>query len=203
MFRKIVILMAVGMFLALAAVGLRAQDVIMGSAETINKGNLKIGVYPTVLFAKNGGDSIWGGAGRLGYGLADRFDIEAKAGFFKGLSYFGVEAEYWLVQGRSINASVAVGGHMTNWRASADSSGLDTRLLLSTTPVANLEIYGGFKMAFDKYKNSDLSYTAAHLVPGIEYRLSADLDFMAEVGIALNDNSRSYASIGLSLYLLR
>ena len=89
------------------------------------------------------------------------------------------------------------------WRPAADSSGLDTRLLLSTTPVANLEIYGGFKMAFDKYKNSDYSYTMAHLVPGIEYRLSADLDFLAEVGIALNDKSRSYASVGLSLYLLR
>jgi len=204
MFKKIVMLMAAVMFLAMAAVELRAQDVIMGSAETINKGNIKIGVYPTVLFGKNGGDSIWGGAGRLGYGLADRFDIEAKAGFFKGLNYFGVEAEYWFLQGRSINASVALGGHMTNRQGSAaDTSGIDTRLLLSTTPVANLEIYGGFKMAFDKYNNSDLSYTTAHLVPGIEYRLSADLDFQAEVGIGLNDNSRSYVSVGLSLYLLR
>jgi hypothetical protein len=203
MFKKIVMHMFAVMILAMAAVELRAQDVIMGSAETINKGNIKIGVYPTVLFGKNGGDSISGGAGRLGFGLAERFDIEAKAGFFKGLNYFGVEAEYWLVQGRSINASVALGGHMTDLRGSADSSGLDTRLLLSTTPVANLEIYGGFKMAFDKYKNSDYSYTMAHLVPGIEYRLSADLDFLAEVGIALNDKSRSYASVGLSLYLLR
>jgi hypothetical protein len=203
MFKKIVMFMVAVMFLAAAAVELRAQDVIMGSAETINKGNLKIGVYPTVLFGKNGNNSIWGGAGRLGFGLADRFDIEAKAGFFKGLNYFGVEAEYWLVQGRSINASVALGGHMTNRRGSADSSGIDTRLLLSTTPVANLEFYGGFKMAFDQYKNMNAGYTTAHLVPGIEYRLSADLDFLAEVGIALNNNSSSYASVGLSLYLLR
>jgi len=42
-----------------------------------------------------------------------------------------------------------------------------------------------------------------HLVPGIEYRLSDDLDFLAEFGIALNDDSRSYASVGLALYLMR
>jgi hypothetical protein len=40
-------------------------------------------------------------------------------------------------------------------------------------------------------------------VPGLEYRISDDLDFLAEFGIALNENSRSYASVGLSLYLLR
>jgi len=203
MFRKIAILMAAGMLLAAAAVEVRAQDVIMGSAETINKGNLKIGVFPTVLFGKNGGDSIWGGAGRFGYGITERFDIEAKAGIFKGINYFGADVEYWFVQGRSINVSAALGAHMTNWRGSSDSSGIDTTLLLSTTPVGNLEIYGGFKMAFDKFKNADSGFTMAHLVPGIEYRLNADLDFLVEVGIALNDNSRSYASVGLSLYILR
>ena len=48
-----------------------------------------------------------------------------------------------------------------------------------------------------------MNYTLLHLVPGIEYRLSDDLDFLAEVGIALNDNARSYASVGLAMYLMR
>ena len=40
-----------------------------------------------------------------------------------------------------------------------------------------------------------------HLVPGLEYRLGSDLDFLAEFGLALNDDSRSYVSVGLALYL--
>ncbi|MCX6556707.1 MAG: hypothetical protein NTW95_04645, partial [Candidatus Aminicenantes bacterium] len=84
-----------------------------------------------------------------------------------------------------------------------DSSGIDTALIASTAPAKNLEIYGGLKLAFDSVKNTDLNFTLVHLVPGIEYRISADLDFLAEVGIALNADASSYASVGLALYLLR
>jgi hypothetical protein len=90
---------------------------------------------------------------------------------------------------------------MTDYQARADSSGIDTSLLFSTSPVKQLELYGGLKLAFDSFKNSDPNVTLAHLVPGLEYRLGPDLDFMAEFGIALNENSRSYASVGLALYL--
>jgi hypothetical protein len=173
----------------------------MNSAETINQGNFKLAFFPTVLLGKNGGDSVWGVAGRFGYGLTTRFDIEAKAATFKGLNYFGVEAEYWLVQGGNANVSVALGAHMTEVGVGADSSGIDTSLLFSARPTGNLELYGGLKFAFDSVKNSDQNFTLAHLVPGLEYRLSADLDFLAEFGIALNDNSRSYFSVGLALYI--
>jgi hypothetical protein len=201
--RTIVVILAATVFLVAAAAEVSAQDVLMNSAETINQGNIKLALFPTVLFGKNGGDSVWGVAGRLGYGLTPRFDIEAKAAIFKDLRYFGVEAEYWLVQGRNANVSVALGAHMTDSQGGADSSGLDTSLLFSTKPAERLELYGGLKFAFDSVKNSDQNFTLAHLVPGLEYRISADLDFLAEFGIALNDNSRSYISVGLALYLLR
>ena len=58
-------------------------------------------------------------------------------------------------------------------------------------------------LSFDSVKNSDVNSTLVHVVPGIEYRISDDVDFLAEVGIALNDDSRSYASVGLAFYLLR
>ena len=199
--KRIVILLAAAMFFVMAAVNVAAQDVVMNSAETINQGNFKLAIFPTVLFGKNGGDSLTGVAGRFGYGFTSRFDVEAVAATFKGLSYFGVAAEYWLIQGRNANVSVALGGHLTNRGGGADSSGIDTTLLFSTSPVDRLELYGGLKFAFDKFKNSNNSYTMAHIVPGIEYRLSADLDFLAEVGIALNDNSRSYASVGFAFYI--
>ena len=200
MFKTIVVFMAATMFLVIPAAEVSAQDVLMNSAETINQGNFKLALFPTVLFGRNGGDSLWGLAGRVGYGLTPRFDIEAKGAFFKGLNYFGVDVEYWLVKGGSINVSVALGGHLTDSKGGADRSGIDTALLVSTSPVRSLELYGGFKLAFDKIKNADNNFTRAHIVPGLEYRISESIDFLAEFGIALNDNTRSYASAGLAFY---
>jgi hypothetical protein len=202
MLKKITIIMATALLLLAVAVPVSAQQVLMNSAETINKGNLKLAVFPTVLFGKNGGDSVWGVAGRFGYGLTSSLDIEAKAGFFKGLNYFGVDLEYWFLKGKNFNVSAALGGHMTDYSGGGDSKGIDAALLASTRPAKKLEIYGGLMAAFDSIKNGD-NYTLLHLVPGIEYRISDDLDFLAEVGIALNDNARSYASVGLALYLMR
>jgi len=150
--KKIMIILVAAMFLA-AAVQLSAQQVLMNSAETINKGNLKLAVFPTVLFGKNGGDSVWGVAGRFGYGLTSNLDIEAKAAFFKGLKYFGVDIEYWLLKGENFNVSAALGGHMTDYKGAGDSSGIDAALLASTKPVKNLEIYGGIMLSFDSLKN--------------------------------------------------
>jgi hypothetical protein len=177
MLKKIVIILAATVSLVAAAAEVSAQDVLMNSAETINQGNIKLALFPTLLFGKNGGDSVWGVAGRIGYGLTPSFDIELKAATFKGLSYFGVEAEYWLIHGRDVNVSAALGGHLTDSRPGADSSGIDTTLLVSTSPALRLELYG------------------------IEYRISSDIDLLAEFGIALNDNARSYVSVGLALYL--
>lgn len=201
MLKKIVIILAATVSLVAAAAEVSAQDVLMNSAETINQGNIKLALFPTVLLGKNGGDSAWGVAGRAGYGLTPSFDIELKAAAFKGLNYFGAEAEYWLIHGRNVNVSAALGGHLTDARPGADSSGIDATLLFSTSPALRLELYGGLKVAFDSVKNSDRNLTRAHLVPGIEYRISSDIDLLAEFGIALNDNARSYVSVGLALYL--
>jgi hypothetical protein len=201
MLKTIVVILAATVLLVAAAAEVSAQEVLMNSAETINQGNIKLALFPTVLFGKNGGDSVWGVAGRAGYGLTPRFDIEAKAGIFKDITYLGFDAEYWLVQGGNANVSVALGAHLTDLKVGPDSSGIDTALLFSTSPAKSLELYGGLKLAFDSVKNSDQSPTRAHLVPGLEYRINPDLDFLAEFGIGLNDNSRSYVSVGLALYL--
>jgi hypothetical protein len=39
------------------------------------------------------------------------------------------------------------------------------------------------------------------LVPGIEYRVSDAADLVGEIGIGLNDNSFTYAGIGVAFYL--
>jgi len=92
---------------------------------------------------------------------------------------------------------------MTDDKGPGDSASIDAALLASTKAGRNLEVYGGLMLSFDKVKNTDYNYPLVHFVPGIEYRISDDIDFLAEFGIALNDDSRSYASVGLAFYLLR
>jgi hypothetical protein len=40
-----------------------------------------------------------------------------------------------------------------------------------------------------------------HFVPGLEVRLAENLDLVAEVGLALNDNARHYIGGGLAFYI--
>ena len=124
--KMIMIILAAAMFLAVAVAEVSAQGVLMNSAETINQGNLKLGIFPTILFGKNGGDSVWGVAGRFGYGLTSNIDIEAKAAFFKGLKYFGADVEYWFLKGGNFNASAALGGHITDYNGGGDSKPAST-----------------------------------------------------------------------------
>ncbi len=200
MLKKIIIIMAVSMFLFTGTAVLTAQDVIMGSAETIKPGNIKLGIFPMVIFGKNGGESIYGTAGRFGFALSSKSDIEGKIAILKNLKYYGADFEYWLIRNRNINASISLGLHMTQINSYTDSSGIDATFLISTRAKRNLELCLGFKMAFDSKKNYNYGYTLIHIVPGLEYRLNKDLDFLAEFGISLNDDSNSYASIGLALY---
>ncbi len=193
--------LAVTILVALGGAEAGAQDVLMNSAETINKGNLKLAVFPTVLLRKDGADQQWGWAGRVGIGLTKSLDVEAKGAIFDGLKYYGGDAEMWLVRSRDVDASVSVGLHRTDLENGPDSSGFDTALVLSAHVAPRLELYGGLKAAFDSYSDSDQHVTLAHGVPGLEYRITDDLDFLAEVGLALNDRSRSYFSVGLAFYL--
>jgi hypothetical protein len=171
----------------------------MNSAETINVGNVKLALFPTALLSKSGSGTDWGMAGRLGLGLTPRFDVEAKGAVFDGLSYYGGDAELWLVRGRQVNMSVGGGAHVSDYEGGGDVFGIDATLIVSTRARRHLELYGGLKLAFES-PDAGESYTLAHLVPGFEYRVSRDLDFLAEIGIAVNDRSRSYASVGLAYY---
>lgn len=204
MFKKCMIIFVVIFFLTVPATEVLAMtDVLMNSAETINPGNFKLGLFPLFLLGNNGGGSDWGIAGRTGLGLTRRIDIELKGVLMKNISYFGADIEFWFIHERNINASLALGGHLTNSKTGTDSYGFDATFLASTAPVRRLEIYGGLKLAFDSVKNSNQNFTLVHIVPGIEYRISRSLDFLAEFGIALNNNSRSYISAGLAFYSRR
>jgi len=179
----------------------RAQNFLENSAETINRGNFKLAAFPTALFGRNGSSDNWGGALRAGYGFTDNFDMEAKAGFFNGLTLVGADAEVWLLRGE-VDLAVSAGAHKALLRAGRDSTAIDLAAQLSRHVSNRLEVYGGSSVSFEHLDGvPDSGFTRAYLIPGVEYRVSDDLDFVSEFGVGLNNHSPHYFGLGFALYI--
>ncbi|MBN2371524.1 MAG: hypothetical protein JXO72_13665 [Vicinamibacteria bacterium] len=179
----------------------QAQNVLMNSAETINKGNFKLAAFPTALLGENGADNEWGIAGRVGYGLTRSVDIEGKLAVFDGITFYGGDAEAWVVRNPyGVNGSVSLGVHRTDYELGRDTFGIDTAMIMSVYLTRSVELYGGIQLGFESEDDTDRNFTRAHIVPGLEIRVTKELDFLAEYGVSLNDHSLDYVSIGLAMY---
>jgi len=188
-------------FLAASVAPARAQNFLVNSAETINKGNFKISGFPTVLLGEDGAENSWGLATRFGYGVTHNFDVEAKLAFFENFKLYGADAELWLAKGRT-DVSVALGAHKSDVEGGIDSTAIDTSLLLSRLVADRLELYGGLSLSFESLDDvSDSDFTRVYVVPGLEYKVSDEVDLLAEFGLGLNDDSPNYLSFGLAVYL--
>ncbi len=200
LFRRLASIAAVVAVLAPAAAS--AQDFgVMESAETINPGNFKLSVNPMFVFPDDADTEIGVGL-RFGYGFTPRFDMEAKAAFYDGLYFLGGDFEYWLVKNRAWDVSGGAGFHFARGDAFADSTGIDLTLLASTHVTPRLEFFGALDVAIESVDDDQgEDFTTVHLVPGIEYAISDDLDFVAEAGFSLNDDGSHYVSVGLSYYI--
>ena len=199
MLRSVMAALWLAMLLPVSAA---AQDFgVMNSAETINRGNFKIMVNPLVVFGDDGEDDEVGLALVGGYGFTDRVDAEAKVSFFDDLTFIGGDVEIWVVNDAPVDVSVIGGFHVALVDEGDDAKGLDFTFLASGHVTPRLELYGGLDIARNSFDDSDDSFTSVHLVPGIEYAISQDIDFVAEVGLALNDRSRHYLSGGIAFYI--
>lgn len=192
-------IVALASCLLMLAASARGQDALMGSAETINPDNFKFSAYPLILLGEDGGDSETGLGLRAGYGFSRSFDVEAKLGLFSGITYYGVDAEWWLHRGDP-DFSFALGVHRTSFDGGFDLMGIDTTGLLSKKVGRKLELYGGLRIAWEFPDPGD-SYRRINLIPGIEYRVSDDIDFLAEFGLKLNDEAANHFAIGLAYYI--
>lgn len=176
-----------------------AQDFgVMNSAETINVGNVKFLANPIIVFGE--GDNETGVSISGGYGFTPRFDIEGRVSFFDGITFFGADAEYWLVRDQEVDVSVAGGLHAGQADGPFDLIGFDFAFLGSGHVSPQLELYGALDIATNEFDDDLGDYTTVHLVPGIEYAINEDLDFVAEVGVGMNDESDNYFSAGLAFY---
>jgi hypothetical protein len=199
---------ALGLCFALPAA---AQYIgVLQSAETMDRGSFKLMAAPIMAFGKNGADDEFGIAARGGYGFTDRFDAEAKLGFFENSTFVGADGEFWLLKGKEKDAgldfSLAGGVHWIFGSSGySDIMGFEVTPLLSGHLSKSLELCAALDTSFESVKDApplvDDSFTRVHLVPGIEYRLSDAADLVGEIGIGLNDNSYTYAGVGVAFYL--
>jgi hypothetical protein len=176
----------------------------------MDRGAFKIMGAPIMVFGKDGADNELGGAARLGYGFTERFDAEAKLGFFENGTIVGADGEYWIFRGASENSGLdfsLTGGF--HWMFGSDNSfdtmGFEITPQLSGHVSRSLELCGALNASFESIQDApsgvDNSFTRLHLVPGIEIRLSDAFDLVAEFGIGINDNSSNYAGVGIAYYV--
>lgn len=205
---RIVSIFVVSFLVLCFAMPAAAQYVgIMQSAETNDAGTFKLMGAPILIFGEKGADNKFGFVARGGYGFADRFDAEVKLGFFENSTYAGLDGEYWILRGETgLDFSLTGGMHMTFANnGNFDTMGFDITPQFSGHVTENLELCGGLDVSFETIRDApdwiDDTYTRAHLVPGIEYRISDEIDLLGEIGIGLNDNSFNFASVGFAIYI--
>ncbi len=196
--RLLIALVASVLILPAAA---RAQDFgVAESAETIDRGNFKVKINPILVFGRDGADNEPGVAGSIGYGFTPRFDAEFVAAVYDGQGAFGGTGELWLVRDPAIDVSAFAGLHFHRGDSTPDITAFDLGLIASRHVTPNVEVYGALDVAWENFDDNG-SFKTVHLVPGLEIRVSDDIDFLVEAGIAVNDNARHYISGGLAFYL--
>ena len=189
--------------LVFAASGAATQGFgVMESAETIQRGNFKLVGYPMIFLGDDGGDNEVGVVLRGGYGFTDRFDAELGIGLYDGATLFGINAELWLLRAprgtTGLNFSARGGAYLAQGDGE-DGTGLNLAGILSSRLTPRLEFVGALDYNQISY-DGPFDTSALHIVPGFEYRIGRDLDFLGEFGVALNDDAAHYLAVGLAYY---
>jgi len=204
------IVLIVALFLSYALPAAAQYLGVLQSAETMNRGTYKLMVAPIMLLGKDGADSETGFVARGGYAFTENFDVEAKLGLFDQGTVFSVDGEYWILRGKDknfpIDFSLTGGFHMMSGKDNNyNTRGFEITPQLSGQVIDNLELCGSLNASFESIQDVPLgvddSFTALHLVPGIEYRLSDAFDLDAEFGIGINDDSSNYVAAGITYYV--
>ncbi len=191
--------------LAVAAVPARAQSFLQGSPDTIWYGNVRLEGAPAEMFPHGGGPDRTGAAVRLGYGITDNFDLEAKSGFFDGVTLLGGDGHLRLYDRRDTLATLTVGGHHAFVRDALDSNALDLAASLGHWFSPRVQVYGGAAYSFEKLDGlparADSTFNRWYAVPGLRVGVTNRVDLLVEGGVGLNDNSPHYITAGFAFNL--
>jgi len=189
--------------LALGAVPARAQNFLQGSPDAIWYGNVRLEAAPAEMFPHDGGPDRTGAALRLGYGLTDSIGLEAKSGFFDGVTLLGGDAHMRLYDRRDTLASVTVGGHHALVRDGLDSNALDVGASLGHWFSPRLQVYAGAAYSFEKLDalpaRVDGTFNRWYAVPGLRVGVTNRVDLLVEGGVGLNHDSPHYVTAGFAI----
>jgi len=197
------ILAAAGLSLAVCAVPAHAQNFLQGSPDTIWYGNVRLEGAPAQMFGREGGPDRTGAALRLGYGVTDNFDLEAKSGLFDGVTLLGGDGHVRLYDRRNTRATFTFGGHHAFVRDALDSTALDLAASVGQRLSSRLQVYAGAACSLERLNNlpegSDRTFSRWYAVPGLRVGVADRLDLLVEGGVGLNDNSPHYITAGFAL----
>ena len=136
-----------------------------------------------------------------GTGLAPKFDFEAKLSMSGDDMAIGGGIGYLITQQNvPVDLNVGAGFHYIN-HDTADATSFDVNVIGSKAINPKLSWYGALALSFGS-SDGRSSFTAANLVPGIEYKLNDKVNVAVELGIGLNDNATNYLG-GAIQYFIR
>jgi len=113
---------------AVSSVPAQAQNFFTGSAETIRDRYFRLTGAPVVMFGRDDAPDRTGGAFRLGYGITDAFDVEAKTAFFDGVTLIGGDGQFRVFADDNVLVSVRAGGHQALMSNAPDSTALQATI---------------------------------------------------------------------------
>jgi len=188
--------------LAVSAAPARAQNFMSGSAETIRDRYFRLTAAPVQMFGRDAAPDRTGGAFRLGYGITDAFDIEAKTAFFDGVSMIGADGQFRVLGDDDTALSLRIGGHQAMMSNGPDSTALDLGAEISAWIDRRVEVYAGPAFSFESVNGPNGNdFTRVHVVPGVRFGVGQRVDVQVEAGIGLNHNSPHFVTAGLALHM--
>ncbi len=194
---------AVALAASVSAVPAHAQSFLQGSPDTIWYGNVRIEGAPAQMFGREGAPDRTGAAFRLGYGLTDDLDLEAKSGFFDGVTLLGGDGHLRFYRHRDTLATFTLGAHHALVRDALDSTALDLGASVGQRLSSRLQVYAGAAYSLERVNGApegmDRTFSRWYAVPGVRVGVANRLDLLVEGGVGLNDSSPHYITAGLAL----
>jgi hypothetical protein len=183
---------------------------VMETAEPIEPRTFKLSAFPMLVDKSRHGDDAFALA--LGYGLPHDTDVELQVAYIDRATLFGADVEWnaWTADRKRF--SIAGGLHYADLEQGARAVGADVTAIFTYTPFERLDVNAALDAALDDvdvresavesdtHFGADGRYDTYYFAPGVEYRLTHNLDLLAEAGLGLNGDSDDYLSVGASWY---
>ena len=162
-----------------------ASSQVMNDAKILSKGDVNIGITPTIT------NSSFGLYSDLGYGVARGMDLDLIAGFLNGGTYIGANLEFPLAS--NPNISFAVGGH-----TQGGTAGVDGTLNISFPLTNTVGMYLGADADLN-FANGSTTLPLWAFV-AVNAKIRHNIELFIEVDPAISNAAANIFSGGVKIY---